>query len=320
MLTVAVTGGIGSGKSTLSAVLGELGGVVVDSDRLARDVVAAGTPGLAAVAAEFGAAVIAPDGSLDRPALAALVFGDAERRGRLEGITHPLVRDRFARVLADADPAAIIVNDIPILRDLSVAATYHLVVGVRADAEERVRRLMARGLTEPDARARIAAQIGDEERDALCDVLLDNSGPEVDLAPGGSDAVARPVAAVRAEPARRAARAPGWPAAHRARSPLADRGAAAGGAGVPSGGRIARRAHRFDVDPGAGRQGRDRSPAGRRRSGPGGRWSLRPCGRPASPGSCGIRRTARIPRVTTRRAGSRASTPTPIPGEVSTST
>jgi dephospho-CoA kinase len=187
VLTIAVTGGIGSGKSTVSGLLGELGAVIVDSDRLAREIVAVGTPGLASIAAEFGPTVLAADGSLDRQALAALVFGDAERRARLEGITHPLVRARYARVLTEAPATAVVVNDIPILRDLAVAATFHLVIGVRADVEERVRRLKIRGLAESDARARIAAQIGDAERDALCDALLDNSGPVSDLAPAVHD-------------------------------------------------------------------------------------------------------------------------------------
>lgn len=182
MLTTAVTGGIGSGKSTVSAVLRELGAVVADSDRLAREVVAPGTPGLAAIAAAFGPTMLTPDGALDRPALAAVVFTDPAARRTLEAITHPRVRARFDQIRAAAPADAIVVNDIPLLVDLAVAATFHLVVGVRADEQVRVRRLVGRGLTEADARARIAAQLTDEQRAPLCDVMLDNDGAPDELA------------------------------------------------------------------------------------------------------------------------------------------
>lgn len=181
MLTVAVTGGIGSGKSTVSTALAELGAIVVDSDALAREVVAPGTPGLAAIAEAFGADVIGADGALDRPGLARIVFADPAARARLEGITHPLVRARAAQIQREAPADAVVVNDIPILTTLSVAATFHLVVGVQAALDLRVARLVGRGLAEPDARARIASQIGDEERAALCDVLLDNNGEREQL-------------------------------------------------------------------------------------------------------------------------------------------
>ena len=181
VLTVAVTGGIGSGKSTVSAVLAELGAVVIDSDRLARDVVAPGTEGLAAVAAAFGPAVLAGDGSLDRAALAAIVFHDAEARHRLEAITHPLVRAAFARARDAAGPGAIVVNDIPLVRTVADAAQFHLVLTVSADDEVRVRRLIGRGLAEHDARARMRAQLSDDERRPLSDVWLHNGGDEADL-------------------------------------------------------------------------------------------------------------------------------------------
>jgi len=176
MLTVAVTGGIGSGKSTMSTALAELGAIVVDSDALAREVVAPGAPGLVAIAETFGAEVIGADGALDRAGLARIVFADPEARATLEGITHPLVRARAAQIQRDAPAGAIVVNDIPILTTLAAAATFQLVVGVQAALDLRVARLVGRGLAEPDARARIASQIGDDERAALCDVLLDNNG------------------------------------------------------------------------------------------------------------------------------------------------
>jgi len=176
MLTVAVTGGIGSGKSTVSTALAEFGAIVVDSDALAREAVAPGAPGLVAIAEAFGAEVIGADGALDRAGLARIVFADPEARATLEGITHPLVRARAAQIQRDAPADAVVVNDIPILTTLAVAATFQLVVGVQTALDLRVARLVGRGLDEPDARARIASQIGDDERAALCDVLLDNNG------------------------------------------------------------------------------------------------------------------------------------------------
>lgn len=179
MLTVAITGGIGSGKSTAAAVLRDLGAVVIDSDRLARRVVEPGTAGLAAVAAEFGPEVLGADGALDRAALAALVFADADARRRLERITHPLVRAAFDRERDAAGRDAIVVNDIPLLRSLDVAGGFHLVVTTGADEESRVRRLVLRGLTEADARARIRSQISDDERRVFADVWLENDdGPD----------------------------------------------------------------------------------------------------------------------------------------------
>jgi dephospho-CoA kinase len=173
-ITVAVTGGIGAGKSTVTALLAERGAVVVDSDRLAREVVGSGTPGLAAIAERFGTGVISADGSLDRPALAAIVFADPVSRKALEGITHPLVRARFAQLQADAPVGSVVVNDIPLLTTADAAAAFHLVIGVGAPEDVRIRRLVGRGLAAADARARIAAQIDDEARQALCDVWVDN--------------------------------------------------------------------------------------------------------------------------------------------------
>jgi dephospho-CoA kinase len=176
MLTVAVTGGIGAGKSTVSGVLAELGAVVVDSDVLAREVVAPGTPGLAAVVTEFGPGVLGPDGGLDRAALAAIVFSDPAARQRLEAITHPLVRAAFERQRDAAGPDAIVVNDIPLLRSLGMAAGFHLVVTAGAEEQIRLGRLVGRGLAEADAKARVRSQISDDERRALSDVWLANDG------------------------------------------------------------------------------------------------------------------------------------------------
>ncbi|MET0235989.1 MAG: dephospho-CoA kinase [Kibdelosporangium sp.] len=177
MLRVGLTGGIGSGKSTVAGRLAEHGAVLIDADRLAREVVEAGTPGLAAIVDAFGAEVLAEDGSLDRPKLAAVVFNSAEQRERLNGIVHPLIGERTAEMLADAAADAVVVHDVPLLVEKNYAAMYNLVVIVHADAEERVRRLTeTRGMPEADARARIAAQASEEQRRAVADVWLANSG------------------------------------------------------------------------------------------------------------------------------------------------
>ncbi|OJY39616.1 dephospho-CoA kinase [Pseudonocardia sp. 73-21] len=182
MLRVGLTGGIGSGKSTVAARLVERGAVLVDSDRIAREVVAPGTPGLAEVAAAFGDGVLAADGSLDRPALASIVFGDADALARLNGITHPLVRRRSDELMAAAPDGAVVVQDIPLLVEGGMAPLFPLVVVVHADVEERVRRLVgSRGMPEADARARIANQADDAARRAAADVWLDNSGAPADL-------------------------------------------------------------------------------------------------------------------------------------------
>ncbi|HLU54993.1 MAG TPA: dephospho-CoA kinase [Pseudonocardia sp.] len=181
MLRVGLTGGIGAGKSTVARRLVERGAVLVDSDVLAREVVAPGSPGLAEVVAAFGEGVLDASGALDRPALAAVVFGDPAARERLNAIVHPRVRERSDALIAAAPEDAVVVQDIPLLVENGMAPRFPLVVVVHADAEERVRRLVRRGLREEDARARIAAQATDEERRAAADVWLDNSGDERDL-------------------------------------------------------------------------------------------------------------------------------------------
>ena len=182
MLRIGLTGGIGSGKSTVSRLLAERGALIVDADVIAREVVEPRTPGLAAVVEAFGDGVVAADGSLDRPALAKVVFGDPEARARLDGIVHPLVRARAAEVAAGAPPGAVVVHDVPLLVETGQAAAYDLVVVVVAAPEIRIARLVQRGLTAEDARARIAVQATDEERRAIADVLLDNSGSPEQLA------------------------------------------------------------------------------------------------------------------------------------------
>ena len=175
VLTVGLTGGIGSGKSAVSALLAECGCAVVDADLVAREVVAPGTPGLAAVAEAFGPGVLLADGSLDRPALGALVFADDAARRRLNALVHPRVGERTAQLVAEAD-APVLVHDVPLLVENGLAPGYHLVLVVDAPVDVRLARLRGRGLPEEQARARMAAQAGDAERRAVADVLLDNGG------------------------------------------------------------------------------------------------------------------------------------------------
>lgn len=185
-MRIAVTGGIGSGKSSMSACLASLGAIVIDADLIAREVVGPGTPGLAAVVAEFGSAVRRPDGALDRAALAAVVFTDPERRAALEAIVHPLVGARSAQLLAAAPADAVVVYDVPLLAEsaggaLGRTGEFDAVVVVEAPLETRVRRLVGRGLTEVDARARISAQATDDARRAIADHVIVNDGDLADL-------------------------------------------------------------------------------------------------------------------------------------------
>jgi dephospho-CoA kinase len=175
---VGLSGGIGSGKSTVAAMLRARGAVVVDADALARDVVEPGTPGLAAVVARFGDGVMAPEGSLDRAALAAIVFADPAALADLEAITHPLVAERAAALLAAAPTGSVVVYDVPLLVEKDLARAYDRVVIVDAPDDVRVERLVVRGMSRPDALARMAAQAPRAERLAVADDVLDNTGDE----------------------------------------------------------------------------------------------------------------------------------------------
>jgi dephospho-CoA kinase len=180
VLLVGLTGGIGSGKSTVARALAERGAVVIDADVLARDVVEPGTPGLEAVVARFGADVLTGEGRLDRAALAGLVFDDEAARADLNGIVHPLVALETQRRVAAAPPGSVVVMDVPLLVE-AARGGYDLVVVVETPPEVRVDRLVARGMEREDARRRMAAQASDADRRAVADVVLDNSGSESEL-------------------------------------------------------------------------------------------------------------------------------------------
>jgi dephospho-CoA kinase len=174
---VGLTGGVASGKSTVSAILSELGAVVIDADAIAREVVARGTPGLAAVVAEFGDGLLTPDGELDRPAMGALVFNDPAARKRLEAIIHPLVHRRSAELEAAAPPGAVVVHDIPLLAEVGRAGSFDAVIVVDAPAELQISRMVQdRGWTREDAASRIAAQASRERRLAIATHVIDNTG------------------------------------------------------------------------------------------------------------------------------------------------
>ncbi len=182
MLRVGLTGGIGSGKSTVAQRFSELGAVVIDADLLAREVAAPGSTGLKAIVERFGEGVLDDAGGLNRPALGEIVFTDGRSRRDLEAITHPLIARRTAELVSAAPDGAIVVHDVPLLVEKHLGPGYHLVVVVGADAQTRVKRLMqTRGMTEADARRRIAAQATDQERREVADAWLENGGHKDDL-------------------------------------------------------------------------------------------------------------------------------------------
>ncbi|MEV6009232.1 dephospho-CoA kinase [Streptomyces sp. NPDC051976] len=184
MLSVGLTGGIGAGKSEVSRLLASYGAILIDADRIAREVVEPGTEGLAAVVAEFGTSVLTEDGTLDRPALGAIVFADESRRQALNAIVHPLVGRRSAELQAAAGPGDIVVNDVPLLAENSLAPFYDLVIVVDADPATQLDRLVRlRGMSQEEARSRMAAQATREQRLAVADVVIDNDGPLEDLEP-----------------------------------------------------------------------------------------------------------------------------------------
>ncbi|PNE41828.1 MULTISPECIES: dephospho-CoA kinase [Streptomyces] len=184
MVKVGLTGGIGAGKSEVSRLLASYGAVIVDADKIAREVVEPGTPGLAAVVEEFGAEVLAADGTLDRPKLGAVVFSDQEKLKALNAIVHPLVGTRSAELEASAGPDAVVVHDVPLLTENGLAPLYDLVVVVDATPQTQLDRLVRlRGMAEDEVRRRMAAQATREERLAIADLVIDNDGPLEALEP-----------------------------------------------------------------------------------------------------------------------------------------
>ncbi|WP_413756716.1 dephospho-CoA kinase [Streptomyces sp. MMBL 11-3] len=178
MAKVGLTGGIGAGKSEVSRLLVEHGAVLIDADRIAREVVAPGTPGLAAVVDAFGEDVLTADGTLDRPKLGGIVFADADKLAVLNSIVHPLVGAR-SRALEEAAPAdSVVVHDVPLLTENGLAKLYDLVIVVDVGPHTQLDRLVRlRGMTEQDARARMAAQATREERRKIADIVIDNDVP-----------------------------------------------------------------------------------------------------------------------------------------------
>jgi dephospho-CoA kinase len=179
---VGLTGGVASGKSTVSALLRELGAVVIDADQLAREVVARGTPGLEKVVEAFGTDVLTAEGEMDRAKVGTIVFADEERRRVLESIVHPLVFERIVALESAAGEADLVVHDIPLLAESGRAATFDAVIVVDAPPEVQVERIVGdRGWTRADAEARIAAQATREDRRAIATYVIDNTGTLDDL-------------------------------------------------------------------------------------------------------------------------------------------
>ncbi|MFF1479411.1 dephospho-CoA kinase [Streptomyces sp. NPDC058301] len=184
MLKVGLTGGIGAGKSEVSRMLVSYGAVLIDADKIAREVVEPGTEGLAAVVEAFGAGILAADGALDRPALGAIVFADPAKLAILNGIVHPLVGARSAELEAAAGPDSVVIHDVPLLTENGLAPLYDLVVVVDAAPATQLDRLTRlRGMTKPEAEARMAAQATREQRLAVADLVIDNDGPLEALEP-----------------------------------------------------------------------------------------------------------------------------------------
>ena len=176
-MRVGLTGGVGSGKTTVATILAELGATIIDGDKLAREVVEKGTPGLEQVVAAFGPEVLTPEGHLDRPRLGAVVFEDADQRRRLESIVHPLIFERYAALEAATGPDDLVVHDIPLLAETGRAAEFDAVLVVDVPDETRIERMVRdRGWTRQDAEARIAAQATREDRLAIATHVIDNAG------------------------------------------------------------------------------------------------------------------------------------------------
>jgi len=181
-MRVGLTGGVASGKSTVSAILADLGAVVIDADLLAREVVAPGTEGLKEIVAAFGPEVVTESGELDRPAMGTIVFGDEARRRTLEAIIHPRVRARGAELEAAAPPGAVVVHDIPLLAETGQGGAFDAVVVVDVPVEVQVERMTGlRGMSAQDAEARVRSQATREQRLAVATYVIDNTGTLEDL-------------------------------------------------------------------------------------------------------------------------------------------
>lgn len=176
MTTIGLTGGVGSGKSTVARMLAARGALVVDADAIAREVVAPGTPALADIVARFGPEVIQPDGTLNRAALAAVVFSDDDARAALNHITHPRIAAHTAHIVASAAPGQVVVHDVPLLAENNLAPDYDLVVVVEAPEPIRLARLESRGMPRAEAVRRMASQATDKQRREVADVVLSNAG------------------------------------------------------------------------------------------------------------------------------------------------
>ena len=180
MPLIALTGGIASGKSTIARRLAEHGAIVIDADRTVRELQEPGQPVFRRIVEAFGSGIVAADGSLDRPALGSIVFGDAERLAQLNGIVHPAVKDetqRRFREAFEADPNAVVVYDVPLLKEARGTGEWDSIVVAHAPTEARIARMIEnRGMTREDAEARVANQVSDEERLAMADVVIDTGG------------------------------------------------------------------------------------------------------------------------------------------------
>ena len=180
MLTIALTGGIGSGKTAVGEILANFGAVVIDSDQLARQVVERGTPGFDQIVAQFGDEIL-KNGDLDRAALASLIFTDPKKRLELEQITHPLIRQEFAKIIKSLPEDAIVFNQIPLLVESKHDYKFDYIVTVSTSEEIRVARLLKRGLTKDQITKRIQAQATDSEREVIADLIIKNEKSQEEL-------------------------------------------------------------------------------------------------------------------------------------------
>ena len=175
MLIVALTGGIGSGKSTVGSIFAGLGAVMVDSDQIAREVVERGSEGFNLVVAQFGDGIL-KNGDINRSALGELVFGDQDKLHKLEAITHPLIRQEFSRIVEESPKDSIIINQIPLLVESKHEYNFDFVITISVSDSVRIERLLARGLSQSQIQARLNAQASDIQRESIADHVIENSG------------------------------------------------------------------------------------------------------------------------------------------------